>query len=216
MKRGEAPGASDPLVVREITFLGGMAGVPVDETDAAVPAWRPPMTLPEVAFAGRSNVGKSSLLNALVRRRAIARVSRTPGRTREINFFEVNGEFVLVDLPGYGYARVSKAARASWRPLIEGYLRQTQMLRGLVLLLDVRRDPSDDDRQMLGFLAERGLPVMVAITKIDKLTAGAAAQRVEEISAALGLDPEQVIPFSATTGAGRDELAAALVDLLRS
>ena len=90
------------------------------------------------------------------------------------------------------------------------------MLRGLVLLLDVRRDPTDDDRQMLGFLAERGLPVMVAITKIDKLTAGVAAQRVEEITAALGLDPDQIIPFSATTGAGRDELAAALVDLLRS
>lgn len=216
MSRGEALGTTDPLVVREITFLGGMAGVSGEDAGAAVPAWRPPMTLPEVAFAGRSNVGKSSLLNALVRRRAIARVSRTPGRTREINFFEVNGEFVLVDLPGYGYARVSKAARASWQPLIEGYLRHTQMLRGLVLLLDVRRDPTDDDRQMLGFLGERGLPVMVAITKIDKLTAGVAAQRVEEITAALGLDPEQVIPFSATTGAGRDELAAALVDLLRS
>lgn len=216
MSRGEAAGTSDPLVVRHITFLGGLAGVPGDEPAAAVPAWRLPMTLPEVAFAGRSNVGKSSLLNALVRRRAIARVSRTPGRTREINFFDVNGEFVLADLPGYGYARVSKAAHATWQPLIEAYLRHTEMLRGLVLLLDVRREPTNDDRQMLAFLAERGLPVLVAVTKIDKLTAGAAAQRVEAITTALGLDPEQVVPFSATTGEGRDDLASALVALLRN
>ena len=204
--------ASDPLVVRHIEFLGGMAG----KTDASAPGkpWRPPVKLPEVAFAGRSNVGKSSLLNALVRRNAIARVSKTPGRTREINFFEVNGEFVLVDLPGYGYARVSKAARAAWRPLIEGYLHGTSALRGLVLLLDVRRDPTPDDEQMFAFLAERGVPVLVAITKIDKLTARAAAERVEQLTAMLGLEPDQVVAFSAVTGAGRDELAAAVVDLV--
>lgn len=190
-----------------------MAGKPDD--GAAGKPWRPPVKLPEVAFAGRSNVGKSSLLNALVRRRAIARVSRTPGRTREINFFEVNGEFVLVDLPGYGYARVSKAARAAWRPLIEGYLHGTSALRGLVLLLDVRRDPTPEDEQMLAFLAERGVPVLVAITKVDKLGARAAATRVEQLTSMLGLEPDQVVPFSATTGAGRDELAAAVVDLVR-
>lgn len=212
---GPAAGDTDPLVVRRIEFLGGMAGAPGDDGDMAGPAWRPLTTLPEVAFAGRSNVGKSALLNALVRRRAVARVSKTPGRTREVNFFEVNGEFILVDLPGYGYARVSKSARAAWQPLIEAYLRHTQTLRGLVLLLDARREPTDDDRQMLAFLAERGLPVLVAITKVDKLSTAAAAQRVSDLTAALGLDPEQVVPFSATTGAGRDELAAALVALLR-
>lgn len=145
----------------------------------------------------------------------MARVSRTPGRTREINFFEVNGEFVLVDLPGYGYARVSKAARAAWRPLIEDYLRDTSALRGLVLLLDVRRDPTPEDEQMLAFLAERGVPVLVAITKIDKLTTRTAAARVSHLTQSLGLEPDQVVPFSATTGAGRDELAAAVVDLVR-
>ena len=212
MTPAERAAPSDPLVVRHIEFLGGMAG----KTDASAPGkpWRPPVKLPEVAFAGRSNVGKSSLLNALVRRNAIARVSKTPGRTREINFFEVNGEFLLVDLPGYGYARVSKAARAAWRPLIEGYLHGTSALRGLVLLLDVRRDPTPEDEQMLGFLAERGIPVLVAITKIDKLTARAAAERVEQLTSMLGLEPDQVVPFSAVTGAGRDELAAAVVDLV--
>lgn len=201
----------DPLIVREIEFLGGMAG-----TADGSPGWRPDTKLPQVAFAGRSNVGKSSLLNRLVRRKAIARVSRTPGRTREINFFEVNGEFVLADLPGYGYARVSKADRAAWRPLIEGYLSSTPTLRGLVLLLDVRRDPTSDDEQMLAFLADRGLPVLIAVTKIDKLTARAGEARIQMIADSLGLDPDQIVPFSAVTGAGRDELAAAVVDLLRS
>jgi len=205
---------TDPLVVRRIEFLGGMAAARGD-TGRARP-WRPAPSLPEIAFAGRSNVGKSSLLNALVRRKAVARVSRTPGRTREINFFEVNGEFVLVDLPGYGYARVSKAERAAWRPLIEAYLRDTPTLRGLVLLLDVRRDPTPEDEQMLAFLAERGLPVLIVLTKIDKLSPSAAAERIAEVTTSLGLAPEQVVPFSAVTGAGRDELAAAVVELVRS
>ena len=144
----ESTGA-DPLIVRQLEFLGGMA---------SAGGWRPESTLPEVAFAGRSNVGKSSLLNALLRRRAAARVSRTPGRTREINFFRINNAFVLVDLPGYGYARIAKSRRAEWRPLIGGYLKSTANLRGLVLLLDARRDPSDDDRAMLAFLADAGTP----------------------------------------------------------
>ncbi len=204
---------ADPLVVRRIEFLGGMAA---PASGHGAPAWRPATTLPQVAFAGRSNVGKSALLNALVRRKAAARVSRTPGRTREINFFEVNGEFVLADLPGYGYARVSKAAREAWRPLIEGYLRDTPALRGLVLLLDVRREPTPDDEHMLAFLGDRGLPVLVVVTKIDKLTPRSVESRVAELTAALGLEPEQVLPFSAESGVGRDELAAAVVALVRS
>jgi GTP-binding protein len=176
--------------------------------------WRPESTLPEIAFAGRSNVGKSSLLNALVRRRAFARVSRTPGRTREINFFRVNDAFVLVDLPGYGYARLTKARRATWRPLIEEYLRTSPVLRGMVLLLDSRRDPSEDDRAMLDFLAETEIPTIVAITKLDKFGPRAAADRVASLTAALAIDPEQVIGVSAHTGQGRDELAAAITGLL--
>jgi len=148
-----------------------------------------------------------------VRRKAFARVSRTPGRTREINFFEVNRRFVLVDLPGYGYAKISKDRRAEWRPLIEGYLRRSSNLRGVVQLIDVRRDPTDDDLQMLDFLSDLGTPTVVAITKVDKLSTTARAARIDELTASLGLDADQVIPFSAHTGAGRDALAAAIVAL---
>src|SRR6266699_1665158 len=150
----KGPG-DDKLVIRNVEFLGGMA-----ETDG----WRPESSLPEVAFAGRSNVGKSSLLNSLVRRKSFARVSRTPGRTREINFFRVNNGFVLVDLPGYGYARICKEQKAAWKPLMESYLRRTSQLRGIVLLLDIRREPSDDDRDMLEFLAEMEIPTLIALT----------------------------------------------------
>jgi GTP-binding protein len=195
---------TDPLVIRDLRFLGPMA---------TVDGWRPENALPEIAFAGRSNVGKSSLLNRLVRRKAFARVSRTPGRTREINFFEVNRRFVLVDLPGYGYARISKDRRAEWRPLIEGYLRRSSNLRGVVQLIDVRRDPSDDDLQMLDFLSELGTPTVVAITKVDKLSPTARVARIGELTASLGLDADQVIPFSAHTGEGRDALATAIVAL---
>jgi len=196
---------TDPLVIRDLRFLGPMA---------TAGGWRPESTLPEIAFAGRSNVGKSSLLNRLVRRKAFARVSRTPGRTREINFFEVNQRFVLVDLPGYGYARISKERRAEWRPLIEGYLRQSPTLRGVVQLIDARREPSEDDLQLLDFLGEIGTPTIVAITKVDKLSSAAVTPRVRELTAALGLDEDQVIPFSATTGRGRDDLAGAIVSLI--
>ena len=200
-----SPTGADPLIVKELEFLGGMA---------TAGGWRPESTLPEVAFAGRSNVGKSSLLNALLRRRAAARVSKTPGRTREINFFRVNSAFILVDLPGYGYARVAKERRAEWRPLIESYLNSTANLRGLVLLLDSRREPSDDDRAMLSFLAERGTPVLVAITKMDKFGKDAGLARLNAIASALELESEQVVPVSAQTGQGRDELAAALMELV--
>jgi GTP-binding protein len=197
--------STDPLVIRDLKFLGPMA---------TVDGWRPTTSLPEIAFAGRSNVGKSSLLNSLVRRKAFARVSRTPGRTREINFFEVNARFVLVDLPGYGYAQISKSRRAEWRPLIEGYLRGSERLRGVVQLLDVRRDPSPDDLQMLDFLSELGAPTIIAITKVDKLGTGEAAERIQALTESLGLDADQVIPFSARTGQGRDDLAAAIVQLM--
>jgi len=195
----------DPLIVHSLEFLGGMAS----------PAgWRPEATLPEVAFAGRSNVGKSSLINRLLRRSKAARVSNTPGRTREINFFRVNDQFVLVDLPGYGYAKVSKSKKAEWKPMIEGYLRGREKLRGIVQLLDVRHDPTDEDIQMLDFLSEVGVPTMIVMTKTDKLTKAQAATRVAAIVASLGLDEEQVIPFSAVTGLGRDDLAEAVMSLV--
>lgn len=195
----------DPLPIRSLDFLGPMA---------TLEGWRPEHTMPEVAFSGRSNVGKSSLLNALVRRKAFARVSKTPGRTREINFFSVNDEFVLVDLPGYGYAKVSKERQAEWRPLIEGFLKGSPRLAGIVQLLDVRRDVGDDDRQVFEILAELETPVLVCVTKTDKLSKSAVAGRVREIAVALALEEDQVIAFSAVTGAGRDELAEAVVALV--
>jgi GTP-binding protein len=202
---GSSDKSGEPMVIRSLEFIGPMA---------TRDGWRPPADLPEIAFAGRSNVGKSSLLNRLLRRKAFARVSNTPGRTREINFFKVNDRFVLADLPGYGYARISKERKAEWRPLIEGYLTDSPMLRGVVLLLDVRHDPTDDDRTMLDFLAEIGVPTIIATTKIDKLVASAVTRRVEELALMVGVDPEQIVPFSAKTGQGRDELASALEDLL--
>ena len=200
----ERPGP-DPLVIRSLDFMGGMA---------TALGWRPDSLLPEVAFAGRSNVGKSSLLNKLVRRKAFARVSKTPGRTREINFFRVNERFVLADLPGYGYAQVSKARKEEWRPLIEGYLARSPALFGVVQLLDARREPSDDDRQMLDFLADLGAPTIIAATKIDKLGRAEGEKQLAALARSLIMDPEQIIPFSAVTGAGRDELAEAVATLV--
>ena len=200
-----APAEPTPLVIREIEYLGPMA---------SPRGWRPTHAFPEIAFAGRSNVGKSTLINKLVQRKKLARVSNTPGRTREIHFFRVNQDFVLVDLPGYGYAKIAKERRAEWKPLIEGFLKESAGLRGIVMLLDVRRDPSADDEHMLEFLADLGLPVIVAVTKVDKLSRGDIASRVAAIARWLGLDEEQVIPFSAVSGTGRTELAEAVMSLL--
>jgi len=199
--------ARDPLVIRELEFIGGMA---------SVGGWRPEVTLPEIAFAGRSNVGKSSLINSLLRRKKFARVSNTPGRTREINFFKVNDQFVLVDLPGYGYARISKEKRAEWRPLIEGYLRASPQLRGMVHLLDSRHDPTPDDMKMLEFLADLEVPTIIVLTKMDKLSRAEAPRRVAAIAEQIGASTEQLIPYSVETsgGMGRTDLAEAIVDLL--
>lgn len=196
---------SEPLVIRSLEFVGGLA---------SIGGWRPELDLPEIAFAGRSNVGKSSLLNSILRRRSFARVSKTPGRTREINFFKVNDAFLLADLPGYGYAKVSKDRSAEWGPLIESYLRGTPALRGVVQLLDVRHDPTDDDRQMLDFLADVGVPVMFVATKTDKISKLAVDKRVGELAIILQVDEDHIIPFSARTNTGRDELSSAMASLL--
>lgn len=196
---------TDPLVIRSLEYLGPMA---------QAEGWRPTSTRPEVAIAGRSNVGKSSLINRLLRRKGFARVSRTPGRTREIHFFGVNGAFTVVDLPGYGYARISKERRAEWVPLIEGFLRESPQLAGLVQLLDIRRDPTDDDRTMLDLLSEIGVPTLFVVTKADKLGPKGLAERLSAIGAAVGVEPSDLIPFSSVTGAGRDELAGAISALV--
>ena len=175
-----------------------------------------PGDLPQVAFSGRSNVGKSSLINTLLRRHRskIAHVSSTPGKTQALNFYRVNERFFLLDLPGFGYARVPKKMRNQWRGLIEGYLARDVDLRGVVHLVDSRHDPTTQDLQMLEFLAELGMPTLVVLTKIDKLKRNQRAQSVARAAERLGVDSEQLLPFSSKTGEGRVELLGAIEDLL--
>ncbi len=190
----------------------------------AKPGGDAPRGLPQVAFAGRSNVGKSSLINRLLgrTRTPVARVSSTPGKTQQINFYRVlagraggrEREFFLVDLPGYGFARVPVAVRGTWQPLIERYLTSTPELRGVVQLVDMRHEPTALDRQMLEYLSTLGLPVVVALTKADKLGAAERARHTADAMKLLALPAEQIVPFSASTGAGRDALLAAVERLL--
>lgn len=177
------------------------------ETSAVKSTSYPAGVLPEVALAGRSNVGKSSLLNRLVNRKALARTGNTPGRTRLINFFLVNGFFRLVDLPGYGYAKVSKVERDSWRKMVEGYLRNRESLKGVVLLVDSRHQPTAQDVQMYGWLKEQGISAAVAATKADKLSRSKVVQSLKVIRSTLAMsDNDPLIPFSSETSQGREEL----------
>lgn len=174
---------------------------------AKEPAHYPPAVLPEIAFAGRSNVGKSSLINALVKRKGLARTSNTPGRTQEINFFSVNNKLYFIDLPGYGFAKVPEKMRKNWGPMIETYLSQRQTLRLVVLILDVRRDPSEEDRQLIGWLQFYRLPFFIVLTKIDKVSRNQLGLRQRQICGGLGLSSATpLISFSAKTGEGKDLL----------
>ncbi len=176
-------------------------------TSAVKTADYPAGELPEVALAGRSNVGKSSLLNKLTGRKRIARTSNTPGRTRLINFFLVNGLFHLVDLPGYGYAKVPVTERESWRKMVEGYLTTRDNLKGVALLVDSRHQPTSLDLQMHSWLKHWSIPAVVVVTKADKLSRMRLLQSVKVIRATLSLaEGERLIPFSAETGLGREEL----------
>lgn len=162
---------------------------------------------PELALVGRSNVGKSSLINALVGRRNLARTSSTPGKTRTINFYLINQAFYLVDLPGYGFARVSQAERELWRHRIQDYLEKRSQLVGVIQLIDFRHPPEESDRTMAEWLASRGLPWVVVATKVDKVGRSRWNQHLSAIKAGLQLPPDtQPILFSAATGYGKDYL----------
>ncbi len=179
-------------------------------TSAAGPAGYPTGGRPEVAFAGRSNVGKSSLINALVRRKGLVKTSSTPGRTRLLNFFLVNDRLVLVDLPGYGYAKVPESVRATWGPMIEGYLTRRETLTGAVVILDLRRAPSEDDLALLEWLASIGRPVVVALTKADKLSGNERTRQLKAVRAVLPPTAGEPIVVSGETGEGTPALWGAI------
>ena len=179
------------MKVTSATFIGA----------ATEPGRFPAPSFPEVAFAGRSNVGKSSAINRLVGRRGLARTSSTPGRTQQLNFFAINEILTFVDLPGYGYAKVSHAAREAWRPLVESYLGTRGVLAGVVLIVDVRRGLEEEEFGLLDFLAALAVPALVAATKIDKLNRGAQAKALKAIAVA-GTATVPVVPFSAVSGDG--------------
>jgi GTP-binding protein len=175
----------------------------------------PPSTLPEIAFAGRSNVGKSSLLNCLLRRRALARVSGTPGKTVTVNFYS-DGNVRLADLPGYGYAKRPQGELKRFAELMEGYFQSGRNIALVVQLIDMRHPPTRDDRTMLAFLRETGLPFVIALTKRDKLRPMEYARRMEEIGGDEAfLGALRVIPFSSETGEGRAALAKVVEEAAR-
>jgi GTP-binding protein len=179
---------------------------------AAEPSGFPPPSLPEIAVVGRSNVGKSSLINTLVGHPGLARTSRTPGRTRLVNWFAIDERFHLVDLPGYGYAEVSRATREGWRPLIEGYLAERTSLAGVLLLIDIRRGVADEEQDFVPWLAEREMPVIVALTKADKLAKNKRALEVARARRDLGLRREP-LAVSTTSNEGIAALWRAVVQL---
>lgn len=167
--------------------------------------------LPHIAFAGRSNVGKSTLLNRIVGQRKMAKVSSTPGKTRSLNFFLVNERFYLVDLPGYGYAKVAKSVKETWGKLVGDYLETCSDLIGLILLLDCRREPNAEDERLMTWLADKSLPAMAVITKVDKLSGDKASQKVRQIEEKYNVP---TTPFSSLKGIGRKSLVRSILDLV--
>lgn len=169
---------------------------------------------PEVAFAGKSNVGKSSLINGLMNRKALARTSAQPGKTQTINFYNINEAMYLVDLPGYGYAKVSAAEKEKWGKMIEGYLHNSKELCAVFLLVDIRHKPSANDKQMYDWICHNGYEPVIIATKLDKLKRSQVAKSLKEIRTGLGLPKDgKILPFSAETKQGRDEIWALIDEL---
>ena len=168
---------------------------------------------PEVAFAGKSNVGKSSMINKLTNRGKLARISATPGKTRLINVYHINASINLIDLPGYGFAKVSKAEKASWGKMMQDYFAKTEDLRQVFHLVDIRHEPSAEDREMNLFLRQSGIPFTVVATKADKISRGARLKHIAPICRALAVQPWQVLAFSSEDGTGREELLSRIEEV---
>ena len=179
------------------------------ETVCGITSKLPDNQLPEVAFAGKSNVGKSTLINAMLGRRALARTSSQPGKTRTINFYDVNGVMYAVDLPGYGYAKAPKTEIARWSKMIEEYLQKREELKAIILLIDIRHEPGKNDVMMYEWLKHYGYDIIIAATKSDKLNRSQIPKQLSVIRKTLGLGAEDVlIPFSGEKKTGVDELWA--------
>lgn len=179
------------------------------ETVCGITSKIPDNTLPEVAFAGKSNVGKSSLINALMNRKSLARTSAQPGKTQTINFYNINDAMYLVDLPGYGYAKVSETEKAKWGKMIENYLHVSEQLRAVFLLIDIRHDPSANDKLMYDWIVRQGYDPVIVATKLDKIKRSQKDKQLKAIRTGLQVKPgTKIFPFSATSKQGRDEIWA--------
>ena len=195
------------MVIRSITL----------ETVCGITSKLPDNAHPEIAFAGKSNVGKSSLINAIVNRKSLARTSSQPGKTQTINFYNLNNEAYLVDLPGYGYAKVSVEVNAKWGKMIERYLMRSKMLRALFLLIDIRHEPSANDKDMYDWTVAAGLKPIIVLTKLDKIKRSELSKQMKIIREKLGADKDTVmIPFSAVTRQGKEEIYAIMDSVIES
>lgn len=184
-------------------------------TSAVKPTQYPQGIKPEIAVAGRSNVGKSSLINKFLNRKNLARVGQTPGKTQTINFFNINDEWYLVDLPGYGYAKVSQQMKAQWGRMMETYFRQRKNLRGVIQIVDIRHKPTGEDCQMVDMLRIFGIPTLLVATKADKIARGQRPKYLKIIAETLGLeDWKLILPFSAKDGTGVNELHEAVEQVI--
>ena len=182
-------------------------------TSAVKPAQYPPVKYPEMAFAGRSNVGKSSLINTLVNRKHLVKTSSTPGRTQLINFFNINNNLTFVDLPGYGYAKVPAAVRKNWGPMIETYLSTRKTLKGVVVIMDIRRIPRQEEHDLIDWLKYFSITGILVLTKTDKLSKPKRLKQHIAIAQALAVDPDKLILFSAKSRQGKDAIWDAIISL---
>lgn len=185
------------------------------ETVCGITSKVPDNALPEVAFAGKSNVGKSSLINALMNRKALARTSAQPGKTQTINFYNINGAMYLVDLPGYGYAKVPESEKQKWGKMIERYLHQSKQLRAVFLLIDIRHDPASNDKIMYDWIVHQGYDPIIVATKTDKIKRSCLSKQLSAIRTGLNVKPgTQILPFSAATKQGREEIWAVMDEVV--